>query len=174
MLKSNPPADQSSDIDFSKQLDDTADQTPKTVRARKLVVISAGALSTPQILERSGVGSASVLSPLGIPVVSDLPGVGINYQDHTFILAAVSHVKGGPDETGDFIIRQDSSTMSRLNEEYKSGKGALAWNFIDAGSKLSPSSEELTTMGEDFNKVWTDLFVPFPDKSLMFVGVLSA
>ena len=42
----------------SKQLDDTAEQTPKTVRARKLVVISAGALSTPQILERSGVGPA--------------------------------------------------------------------------------------------------------------------
>src|SRR2546423_4287675 len=158
----------------SQQLDSTAEQTPKMVHAGKLVVISSGALSTPQILERSGIGSSAILSPLGIPVVSDLPGVGTNYQDHTLILSAVSHVKGAPDDTGDSIIRQDASTMSRLNEEYKSGKGALAWNFIDAGSKLNPSSDELITMGEEFNKVWKELFLPFPDKSLMFLGVLSA
>jgi alcohol oxidase len=50
--------------------------------ARKLVVVSAGALGTPQILERSGVGHPVILNKLGIPVVSDLPGVGENYQDH--------------------------------------------------------------------------------------------
>lgn len=50
--------------------------------ARKLVVVSAGALGTPQILERSGVGNPVILNKLGIPVVSDLPGVGENYQDH--------------------------------------------------------------------------------------------
>lgn len=107
-------------------------------------------------------------------MVSDLPGVGTNYQDHTFIFAPVSRVKGGEDETGDYIIRQEPSAMSRLNEEYKSGKGALAWNFIDAGAKLNPSSDDLATMGKDFNKVWEESFVPFPDKSVMFMGVLSA
>lgn len=46
------------------------------VRARKCVVVSSGTLGTPQILERSGVGSADLLKKLDIKVVSDLPGVG--------------------------------------------------------------------------------------------------
>jgi alcohol oxidase len=46
------------------------------VKARKCVVISSGTLGTPQILERSGVGAASLLKKLDIKVVSDLPGVG--------------------------------------------------------------------------------------------------
>ena len=58
----------------------------KVLKARKLVVVSAGALGSPQILERSGVGKASILKDLDIPVISDLPGVGENYQDHHLLL----------------------------------------------------------------------------------------
>ena len=50
------------------------------VYANKLVVVSAGALGTPSILERSGVGDAKVLNKLGIDVKSDLPDVGEHYQ----------------------------------------------------------------------------------------------
>ena len=46
------------------------------------VVLSAGALQSPQLLQLSGVGPASLLSALKIPVVADLPGVGENLQDH--------------------------------------------------------------------------------------------
>ena len=54
-----------------------AGQTLETiVKARKCVVLSSGTLGTPQILERSGVGSAELLKKLDIKVVSDLPGVG--------------------------------------------------------------------------------------------------
>ena len=42
----------------------------------------AGAFGSPQLLQLSGVGSATELSALGIPVVADLPGVGENMQDH--------------------------------------------------------------------------------------------
>ena len=55
---------------------------PAGARARKAVVMAAGAIGTPQILELSGIGSAAVLGPLGIPVVHDLQGVGANLQDH--------------------------------------------------------------------------------------------
>ena len=51
-------------------------------RAQREVVMAAGAIGTPQILQASGIGPASVLGPLGIPVVHDLPGVGQNLQDH--------------------------------------------------------------------------------------------
>lgn len=53
-----------------------------TVRARKEIVLSGGAINTPQLLELSGVGQADRLAGLGITVKKDLPGVGENLQDH--------------------------------------------------------------------------------------------
>ena len=53
-----------------------------TVRAHREVVMAAGAIGTPQLLQASGIGPAGLLSPLGIPVAHDLPGVGQNLQDH--------------------------------------------------------------------------------------------
>lgn len=46
------------------------------------VVLSAGAIGTPVILLRSGIGPAAQLDALGIPVVHDSPGVGANLHDH--------------------------------------------------------------------------------------------
>ena len=46
------------------------------------VLLSAGAIGSVQILERSGIGAAAHLRSLGIPVIADLPGVGENLQDH--------------------------------------------------------------------------------------------
>ena len=46
------------------------------------VILSAGAIGSVQILERSGIGAAAHLNKLGVPVVADLPGVGENLQDH--------------------------------------------------------------------------------------------
>lgn len=50
--------------------------------AHNEVILSAGAIGSPQLLQVSGVGSAEYLSTLGIDVVHDLPGVGGNLQDH--------------------------------------------------------------------------------------------
>ena len=46
------------------------------------IVLSAGAIQSPQLLQLSGLGPPQLLSSLGIPVVADLPGVGENLQDH--------------------------------------------------------------------------------------------
>ncbi len=46
------------------------------------IVLSAGAVQSPQILELSGIGDAKRLAGLGIPVVANLPGVGENCRDH--------------------------------------------------------------------------------------------
>ncbi|KLO08735.1 GMC oxidoreductase [Schizopora paradoxa] len=54
------------------------------VGAVKEVIVSAGALKTPQILELSGIGDKRVLEPLGIETLVDLPGVGANLQEHCF------------------------------------------------------------------------------------------
>ena len=54
----------------------------KTVKVDLEVVVSAGAIHTPQILQRSGIAEAKFLEEAGIDVVVDLPGVGWNFQDH--------------------------------------------------------------------------------------------
>ncbi|KAK0724725.1 hypothetical protein B0H67DRAFT_480481 [Lasiosphaeris hirsuta] len=59
----------------------TAGGAVSSVYASKEVILAAGALHTPQILQLSGVGPAPLLRRLGIPVIVDLPGVGQNLQD---------------------------------------------------------------------------------------------
>ena len=53
-----------------------------TFKASAEVIISAGALQSPQLLEVSGIGAKSVLAAAGIPTLYNLPGVGENLQDH--------------------------------------------------------------------------------------------
>ncbi|KAK7548256.1 alcohol oxidase [Phyllosticta citricarpa] len=52
------------------------------INARKEVILSAGSLKSPQILESSGIGNSRILSAAGIEPLLDLPGVGENLQDH--------------------------------------------------------------------------------------------
>ena len=55
--------------------------------ARSEVILSAGSIGSPQILQLSGLGPAALSQSLGIPVASDIPGVGENLQDHLQIRA---------------------------------------------------------------------------------------
>jgi choline dehydrogenase len=52
------------------------------IRARRAVVLSAGAINSPKLLQLSGLGPAALLRRYGLPVLADLPGVGANLQDH--------------------------------------------------------------------------------------------
>ena len=53
-----------------------------TVRARREVILAAGPIQSPKLLELSGIGRPDILSAHGIEVVRELPGVGENLQDH--------------------------------------------------------------------------------------------
>ncbi|AZE04548.1 GMC family oxidoreductase [Pseudomonas chlororaphis] len=55
---------------------------PQTFKARREIILSAGAIGSPSILQRSGIGPAALLQRLGIGVAHELPGVGGNLQDH--------------------------------------------------------------------------------------------
>ncbi len=55
---------------------------PREARAGREVVVSAGSINSPQLLELSGIGQAERLRALGIAVQHDLPGVGENLRDH--------------------------------------------------------------------------------------------
>ena len=56
--------------------------TRQAAKAKREVILAAGAFNSPQLLQLSGVGPAGVLRDLGIELVADVPGVGANLQDH--------------------------------------------------------------------------------------------
>lgn len=64
--------------------------TRRFIRANKEVILSAGALNSPQILMRSGVGAANDITPHGIDMVHELAGVGQNLQDHLGVVSQFS------------------------------------------------------------------------------------
>ena len=51
-------------------------------RATREIIVSTGAIGSPQLLMLSGIGEGGHLRAHGLPVVADLPGVGSNLQDH--------------------------------------------------------------------------------------------
>ncbi len=59
---------------------------PRDLMTRGEVIIAGGALSSPAILERSGIGRADVLEPLGIPIVHESPAIGENLIEHRAII----------------------------------------------------------------------------------------
>lgn len=88
--------------------------TVRRIHARKEVVLSAGAVASPQLLQLSGIGDGTVLQHHGINVVHHLPGVGQNLQDH-LQLRPIYRVEG----------------VRTLNEDYRSlvRKGSMALEY---------------------------------------------
>lgn len=107
------------------------------VKAKKEVIVSAGAINSPQLLMLSGIGPKEHLEELGIDVIEDLP-VGENLQDHTLMVGLVFSynftrpVKQFRDSMYDFL-------MSDLSSKF-SGIGMLSYsgfiNTLDAESAI--------------------------------------
>ncbi|TGO50535.1 hypothetical protein BCON_0181g00020 [Botryotinia convoluta] len=57
----------------------------REISCSREVILAAGSIHTPQILELSGIGQSYILEQLGLPVHIDLPGVGENFQDHPYV-----------------------------------------------------------------------------------------
>ena len=76
-----------------RYLRDVREGNAVEVRARREVILCAGALNTPKLLQLSGIGPAEVLGDLGIKVRVDLHGVGNNLRDH-YGVRMVSTLKG--------------------------------------------------------------------------------
>ena len=66
----------------------------KDIEAGREVILAAGAINSPKLLMLSGVGDAKALRSLGIGVIENLPGVGMNLQDHVLVSGVVFKDKG--------------------------------------------------------------------------------
>ncbi|MDD9878355.1 MAG: choline dehydrogenase [Magnetovibrio sp.] len=93
----------------------------RIARAGREVVLCAGSIQSPQLLELSGVGQAERLKGLGIEVRHDLPGVGENLQDH-YVSRLVWRLKGV------VSLNQETRGLSLVREFLRyllAGRGAL-------------------------------------------------
>lgn len=89
--------------------------------ARKEVILAAGAIGTPQLLQISGIGDPDVLNPLGIDVKLDLPAVGHNLQEQT--MDSLGH-SAKPSFDSDGRGPSDCIAYPSLKELFASGAGS--------------------------------------------------
>ena len=107
------------------------------MHAAREVILCAGSIGSPQILQLSGIGPAPLLQQHGIPVVHDLPGVGANLQDHLQI-RAVFKVEWRDDAEHD---GQQLVGKARIGLEYvlkRSGPMSMAPSQLGAFTRSSP------------------------------------
>ncbi|EDU44656.1 choline dehydrogenase [Pyrenophora tritici-repentis Pt-1C-BFP] len=78
-------------------------QSSRVIRARKQIIVSGGTLSSPLILQRSGIGDPEKLRKAGVKPLVDLPGVGLNFQDH-YLTFAPYRAKPGTESFDDFMM----------------------------------------------------------------------
>lgn len=116
------------------------------------VILSAGAIQSPQILMLSGVGPADELRKHGIDVVLDSPGVGRNLGDHIEYIVAYDCLKPVSYYSELKLHRQAAIGAQWLTTH----KGLGASNFFEAGGFLRSSPDK-----------------PWPDVQLHFVGVAA-
>ncbi|ABM96756.1 GMC family oxidoreductase [Methylibium petroleiphilum] len=110
---------------------------PETVRASAEVLLSAGAVGSPQLLQLSGLGPAGLLQQYGIAVAQDLPGVGENLQDHLQI-RAVFKLQGVPTLN---TLSASWWGRARIGLEYafkRSGPMSMAPSQLGAFTRSSP------------------------------------
>ncbi|KAK7733048.1 hypothetical protein SLS53_008377 [Cytospora paraplurivora] len=148
---------------------DDAFVAPNTIRARKLVIASSGALGTPSLLERSGVGNSQVLERAGVPVIVDLPGVGQGYEDHHLLSYPYLNDLSLMDTLDGFVLGR----MGSYEDLIKSNNVMLGWNGQELQAKVRPTDAEVAALGPDFQKAWDREFKDYPDKPLVVFSVVA-
>ncbi|KAM0751735.1 alcohol oxidase [Meredithblackwellia eburnea MCA 4105] len=96
-----------------------------TVKARQEVILAAGVIGTPQLLQLSGVGDSTLLTSLGISTVVDLPGVGMHLTDH--LSGAMTFNTTGVEYTGDEIETNTTYAAAQL-ALWKAGDSSSLYN----------------------------------------------
>ncbi|XP_069180994.1 glucose dehydrogenase [FAD, quinone] isoform X2 [Procambarus clarkii] len=129
----------------------------KSVHARREVILSAGAINSPQILMLSGVGPADQLDRHGIPLVANVPGVGRNLMDHAYLNGISWTTRNGssfnvldtarPEVLKEYIHRRDGLLTTAVSIE------AYAYPLAEVGDPNWPEVQVTFlpfTVGNDF------------------------
>ncbi|CAL8147769.1 unnamed protein product [Orchesella dallaii] len=134
-----------------------------TARARREVILSAGAISSPTILMHSGIGPANHLQKFGIEPIVNLPGVGRNLQDHVSALV------------GPFTINQNENQPLRNTKHltYIPNRDSRLNNVLQYLSSGDGPLAQSGSMASGFiilNKTG-NIQKPWPDIQLLLLGI---
>ena len=112
----------------------------QTLSARREVLLSAGALQSPQLLLLSGIGPGVELQRMGIAVVHDLPGVGRHLHDHVDVVQVVNapHLK----DLFGVSFAGALNTLRGIFEWRARRSGMLTTNFAEAGGFIKSAPDE--------------------------------
>lgn len=116
------------------------DGQERVIAARREVILSAGGVQSPQLLELSGIGQGARLRSLGIDVVHDLPGVGENLQDH-YISRLTYRFRNAASLNE---MTRGLPLLREILKYYLTGKGALTMPAAPVGAfvKSNPDLDE--------------------------------
>ncbi|PQE17554.1 hypothetical protein CJF30_00009567 [Rutstroemia sp. NJR-2017a BBW] len=113
--------------------------------SKSSIILSAGALNTPQILLLSGLGPPSTLTTHSIPLIHSLPQIGHNLQDHCFSTATLL-LKEGYNERMKF--ETDAEWKLQAKKQYEAGKGGKMAEIYCGVPMGFFKSEEVLGSGE--------------------------
>ncbi|KAL0567531.1 hypothetical protein V5O48_014466 [Marasmius crinis-equi] len=120
-------------------------KTVHVANARREVILSAGSLKSPQILELSGIGRKDVLSKIDVPVKVSLAGVGENVQEHFFLCATYELREDTKTET--FDVLRDEKEVLRQVELLSKGEGVYTSGLTNIAylplSDVTPRADAL-------------------------------
>ncbi|KAH8914834.1 GMC oxidoreductase, partial [Atractiella rhizophila] len=122
------------------------------VHARKLVVLSAGALASPLILEQSGVGKREVLGSAGVEVKVDNAGVGEKYLFRLLIVFFY------------FIVRLQTIHTFCIRST------RILWVSKLVSAKITMTLEDVKGTSPTFQQHWKECFADYPDKAQAWIG----
>lgn len=115
----------------------------QTFHAAKEVVLAAGSIGTPKLLELSGVGNPTLLAKHGIHCLVDLPGVGENLQDH--LMTGMSYEVNDGVMTGDPLLRREPEALAQAQKLYVEHKaGPLTIGGIQSHAFMSLQNDDAT------------------------------
>ncbi|KAI8296029.1 Dehydrogenase citC [Colletotrichum sp. SAR 10_98] len=109
------------------------------IAANQEVILSAGSIQSPGLLELSGIGQASVLNSSGIAQVIDLPGVGENLQDH---LRIQSSYQLKPEYTSFDILRSNTTYAAEQLALWNAGEVSL-YDYTGSGYTFTTWAQAL-------------------------------
>ncbi|MGO4386513.1 GMC family oxidoreductase [Microvirga sp. 2YAF29] len=111
--------------------------TLRRIHARKEVILSAGAIASPKLLQLSGIGGATLLRENGIEPLQDLPGVGANLQDH-LQLRPIYKVHGVRTLNEDYRSLMKKGRMALEYALFRKGPLTMAPSQLGAFTRSSP------------------------------------
>ncbi|UXH77295.1 GMC family oxidoreductase [Roseateles amylovorans] len=109
----------------------------RTWRAAREVIVSAGALQSPQLLMLSGIGDGQALRSLGLPVMQHLPGVGAHLHDHPDFV--FGYASDRIDLAG-FSMRGGVRLLQEIARYRSTRRGMITTNFAECGGFLRTRS----------------------------------